>query len=145
MSTRANVIIKDGRSTVYLYRHSDGYPEVTGADLKAFVKDYQSGAMRLDTMQSSGWLIVRGHKEYLEKPFTGKPDISDKFSGWKVGAYECTDQLHGDVEYIYIIDLVACELDAYQTKSGYWEAPSIVKTKKCADFPTVSFKREAEK
>lgn len=26
MSTRANIIVKDSNSTVYLYRHSDGYP-----------------------------------------------------------------------------------------------------------------------
>ena len=30
MSTRANIIIKDARTTLYFYRHSDGYPECFG-------------------------------------------------------------------------------------------------------------------
>lgn len=64
MSTRASIVFRDNFGTSYVYRHSDGYPETTGKDLKDFVKDYSKGALRLNVDQSMGWLIVRGHFEY---------------------------------------------------------------------------------
>lgn len=115
MSTRANIIIKDEYSKIILYRHSDGYPECAGEDLKDFVKDYTNGLMRLDAMQSAGWLIVRGNKEYK----AGEKPSNDKFSGWKVGAYEPTTGIHGDIEYLYTIDLAKRTLtckDVYSKK-----------------------------
>ena len=33
MSTRSNIIIKNGRTEILLYRHSDGYLTETGQDL----------------------------------------------------------------------------------------------------------------
>lgn len=122
MSTRCNVIIKDGCTKIILYRHSDGYPDCTGEDLKDFVKDYTNGSMRLDAMQSAGWLILRGHSEYTKedgKSLTLKPDPKDRFSGWKCGAYEPTDQIHGDIEWLYTIDLEKQELtfkDVYEKR-----------------------------
>ena len=101
MSTRANVIIKDANTTLYFYRHSDGYPDHCGKDLVEFVKDYgKNGIMRSNATQSAGWLIIRGHQEYLKSGFTNHPGYA-----WKVGAYEPTSDIHGDVEYIYTIDL----------------------------------------
>ncbi len=107
MSTRANILIKDEDGMLYFYRHSDGYPESTGEDLKEFVKGYQTGAMRLDLGQSAGWLIIRGHKEYFgeNQTFTGSPNPLDRSYGWKVGAYEPTTDIHGDIDYLYTIDL----------------------------------------
>lgn len=61
MSTRANIIIKDRHTTLYFYRHSDGYPEATGVDLQKFIEGY-SKHLRLDAMQSAGWLIIHGAK-----------------------------------------------------------------------------------
>lgn len=133
MSTRANIIIKDQYNTLYFYRHSDGYPGRTGADLIEFVKDYQSGAMRLAAMQSAGWLIVRGHFEYksaepeYDRPATTgpRPNVKEnRFSAWKVGAYEPTTEIHGDVEYVYTIDLVEQTLSC----------------SKPSEFKTVNFK-----
>lgn len=136
MSTRCNVIVKDEHATVYVYRHSDGYPEVAGEDLIEFVKGYApetgpiDSRMRCDAMQSAGWLILRGHVEYLNaKPFTGKPDLTDKFYGWKVGAYEPTDKLHADVEYVYVIDLVRKTLVTREPKTGFWDKPTLANTK----------------
>lgn len=133
MSTRCNVILKDSYSKIHIYRHSDGYPEGAGEDLKDFVKGYTDGSMRLSAGQSAGWLILRGHVEYLydwdfsgkeakeiKLPFTGKPRESKSGSGWKVGAYEPTDQIHGDIEYLYTIDLekrtLTCNAMAFDAK-----------------------------
>lgn len=152
MSTRANIIIKDENTTLYFYRHSDGYPEGgAGDDLTEFVKEYATGAMRNNVNQSAGWLIVRGHFEYKGAEPEGMPgrqpdrtgpraDSKDRFSGWKVGAYEPTDGLHGDVEYIYIIDLVKMELTCRKPKAGFWDNATLKNTGPCKSFKTVSFK-----
>ena len=34
MATRANIKIKNGETNVLIYRHWEGYPEVTGEDIK---------------------------------------------------------------------------------------------------------------
>ena len=139
MSTRASIILKDESATLFFYRHSDGYPECTGADLTAFVAGYREGMMRDNVFQSGGWLIVRGHfdKDYHKTP-TGKP-TSEGFSGWKVGAYEPTDSIHSDVEYIYVIDLKKMTLDCRQPTSGFWDKPTLKNTVPCAEFKTVRF------
>lgn len=137
MSTRANIIIKDKYSTLFFYRHSDGYPECTGEDLKEFVKGYdqKTGHMRLNVSQSAGWLIIRGHEEYRQ--YEGAPGM-----GWKVGAYEPTTALHCDVEYIYIIDLEEQKLECLVPD---WDLsddnckPSLVDTYPCEEFETVKF------
>ena len=157
MSTRCNVIIKDSGQTLFLYRHSDGYPDGAGADLIEFVQDYKSGAMRTNPCQSAGWLVVRGHFEYkaaapahandkgveiwaASPDRTGpRPNTKDSYDGWECGAYEITDSLHGDVEYIYIIDLEKLELSCRVPKNGFWDNANLKNTAACKEFKTVSF------
>lgn len=141
MGTRCNVIIKDEDSELIFYRHSDGYPECTGENLKEFVQLYTKGLLRNNVMQSAGWLIIHGHFDEDYKPKTsGQPD-SDGFSGWKVGAYEPTSSLHGDVEYIYIIDLTEMTLTCRVPKGMgfFWDNPTLANTKACKEFKKVSF------
>lgn len=99
MGTRANIIIKDETNKLIFYRHSDGYPECCGEDLKAFVQGYVNGSMRDNVMQSAGHLILRGHNEYKND------GLLDDYKSWKVGAYEPTTDIHGDIDYLYEIDL----------------------------------------
>jgi len=99
MSTRCNIIIKDGEDKLFFYRHSDGYPDGVKATLNEFLDMVKSGKIRNNLSQAAGWLILIGHKEYLpECP-------ADAISDWKVGAYEPTTSIHGDIEYLYEIDL----------------------------------------
>lgn len=119
MSTRANIIFKDSAGTkLYFYRHSDGYPDVTGADLKSFCLGYQKH-LRDNSMQSSGWLIVWGREKM------------ERYEGyeWKVGDYEPTHGIHSDVEFIYIIDLDAMILETREIKKSFWENPKLTNTK----------------
>ena len=125
MSTRANIIFRDADSELIFYRHSDGYPEVTGEDLKTFVQGYKS-TLRNNVMQSAGWLIVQG---YLD-PSYKKYRAGGVGMGWKVGAYEPTNQLHGDVEYIYTIDLVNGVLATHVTLPEFWDKPTLENTKR---------------
>lgn len=145
MGTRAHVIICDEDSSLIFYRHSDGYPEETGESLKGFIKMYENGSLRLNPSQSAGWLILHGHIEYSEnKELTCRPNPKDNYNGWKVGAYEPTNSLHGDVEYIYIIDLKAGTLSCRVPKSGFWDKPTLANTTACKEFKTVQFKGPKE-
>jgi hypothetical protein len=124
MSTRANIIIKDERfnDSLIFYRHSDGYPEGTLPTLKKFMLYVCSGKIRDNVEQSAGWLILAGAKEYqkvymgggkyrmkndITKPEKEPSDPKD-FSGgmeWKCGSYEPATGIHGDIEYLYTLNL----------------------------------------
>lgn len=115
MSTRCNIIIKDEEDQLIFYRHSDGYPDGALPTLKKFMAWVKEGKIRDNVEQSSGWLILIGAKEYdsvyigggkreLKTTLT-EPDPADEISGWKCGAYEPTVSIHGDIEYLYTLDL----------------------------------------
>lgn len=98
MSTRANVKITDSfGDELWFYKHSDGYPESTMPTLEKFLAKVKSGKIRDNAMQASGWLVVMGNEEHKE--------IDPQLMSWKVGAYEPTTGIHGDIEYLYHIDL----------------------------------------
>lgn len=124
MSTRCNVKIIDHlgkKENLWFYRHSDGYPDGTLPTLKKFMKWVVEGKIRNNVSQASGWLILIGAEEYnVNRSFSndgkdyGKPlppkqafnPMGKKSSNdWKCGAYEPTTGEHGDIEYLYKLDL----------------------------------------
>lgn len=112
MSTRANILIKDEDSQLWFYRHSDGYPSVTLPQLKKFMRWVKSKRIRDNVGQAAGWLIVLGNEEYrgpksrLDYGSTFEPNHTlNSVGGWKVGAFEPTTDQHGDIEYLYTLDL----------------------------------------
>jgi hypothetical protein len=131
MSTRANVILKETykdsfgnekSEELFFYRHSDGYPEVTLQSLNIFMDWLKTKKIRNNLAQSAGWLVILGAIEYNSVPkfkteepafkgAKGYGDITtiempeDDGSTWKVGAYEPTTSIHGDIEYLYTINL----------------------------------------
>lgn len=108
MSTRCNIVIKDDYgSELWFYRHSDGYPECAGESLKEFCQGYASGKLRNNVEQSSGWLILHRHEEYKKYGYD-----------WKVGAYEPSVGQHGDIEFLYTIDLGGKFLEVKDVYSG---------------------------
>ena len=62
----------------------------------------REGLLRDNVGQFAGWLIVIGNKEYNRT--RGLPTKRD-FISWKCGAYEPTTGQHGDIDYLYHIDL----------------------------------------
>lgn len=135
MSTRANIVIKDGNSKLFFYRHSDGYPEGTMPTLNIFIKWMKEGKIRNNIQQCSGWLIMLGALEYNTIPKMellaawrenahqyGDIETIESPADWKVGAYEPTTDIHGDIEYLYVIDLdkkeVACFKDWTENGEG---------------------------
>jgi len=89
MATRSNIIIKQGRNKIYLYRHWDGYPSETGRDLLTRLLE----SRRHDEGQAFLSNLIRANREDWE----GKP------------LYELTDQIHGDIEYLYQFEFGAME------------------------------------
>jgi len=147
MSTRANIKIQDSYNELYFYRHSDGYPEVTFKSLKGFVNFYKDGKFRNNVSQSAGWLILWGAIEYENKSIQlGKIiNNNEDYDDWKVGSYEPTTCMHGDVEYFYVIDLVESELRAYEVvrkieKREEWGEANEKLTLKGKPIQTYSFK-----
>ena len=114
MSTRANIVVTDSYGdTLWFYRHSDGYPEGTMPTLDEFMKRVVTGELRSNASQAAGWLIIIGHEEYQE--------VRDKYpsiNGWKVGAYEPTTGQHGDIEFLYTIDLKDKTIEMHNISSG---------------------------
>jgi len=140
MSTRANIVIKEtysykdeaGKqvnevSKLFFYRHSDGYPEGAMPTLNIFMDWLRAGKIRTDLQQGSGWLILLGAMEYnslpdfkLQKPWKdgahpyGDTDTIQPPKDWKCGAIEPTTCIHGDIEYLYVIDLNKKEIKCYR-------------------------------
>lgn len=104
MSTRANIVLKDGKEKLTFYKHSDGYPEGTMPILTEFVESIKSGKFRDNIGQCSGQLILLGRKDW-ENTFNDLGGIPAHYA-WKVGSIEPTTSIHGDIEYLYTIDLV---------------------------------------
>ena len=94
MSTRCNIIVKAKGKKITLYHHWDGYLEGVGQDLVNKLKD-----AFIDDYFCSWTHIV--NKLVKDKEDTG---------------YEITSGLHGDIEYLYTID-VDKKTIKYQTVS----------------------------
>lgn len=81
MSTRANIVLQEKGHTLWLYHHSDGYPSYLGWKL----------------MQ-----IMEKHKKDGDDIF----DIANEmFKDKEDVGFEITKGQHGDIEYLYLIDI----------------------------------------
>ena len=103
MSTRSNTVIKDlktGEEEI-LYRHFDGYPSGAGFDQLGYLTKIEDES------------ICRGKKITIDF-------VKDWFLKNGEG-YEETDSIHGDVEYVYFVEItgnddVPLKLKAYTTR-----------------------------
>ena len=110
MSTRANIRLTDACDKIWFYKHSDGYPSGVEKLLIKFGKWVKEGKIRDNVQQAGGWLIVLGIEDLsriLGKDAKCLPEPEGKKDcfGWKVGSIEPTTGQHGDIEYLYLIDL----------------------------------------
>lgn len=75
---KKEVVITDGVSELYFYKHQDGTPTEVLPVLEKFLSLVEQGKIRDDVEQASGWLIVFGRKE----------DVTPRLGmEWKVGDY----------------------------------------------------------
>ena len=103
MGTRCNVKVTDGRDTLWYYRHGDGYPSCVLPSLEPLMDALRAGHVRANVGQFSGWLVVIGNKEYNRT--RSLPRGTNSSNACKCGAYEPTTNQHGDIDYLYHIDL----------------------------------------
>lgn len=97
MSTRCNIIIKDGSRRIYLYHHHDGYPEGVGAELREY----------MEKNHPRWWCslyIANGLVKQNGQDCFAKNDVE----------YEVTSGLHGDIEYCYVINCRAKTLRCFE-------------------------------
>lgn len=103
MSTRCNIIIKDGAERIYLYHHHDGYPMGVGTERQDFLQRKWGDPWRKYWYGTSiANDLVKGHINY---PLAKEPHEDDE--------YEVTTGLHGDVEYVYVINCRARTIRCY--------------------------------
>ncbi|KKN78834.1 hypothetical protein LCGC14_0346060 [marine sediment metagenome] len=128
MSTRSQIVIKGCfDDEIVFYRHCDGYPEVSMAPLQKLMDWMRRGIIRDNAEQAAGWLILIGAIEYATIPeYELEPNdkawkryglietIKDP-TDWKCGAYEPATCRHGDIEFLYILDLKEKTISCYTT------------------------------
>lgn len=92
MSTRANIILEEMGNHLWLYHHSDGYPSYLGEYLMKF--------------------MATKHK----KDYADIYDIANElFKLSEDSGFELTSQRHGDIEYLYIINIENKTIECMKT------------------------------
>ena len=104
MSTRCNIKIIEKDQTIWLYHHHDGYPRYVGAFLLA--KYYDK---------------FKDTNNYLDACVIANELIKDKNDD----EFEVTDGMHGDIEYLYELDInkreIRCFEIGYAKHNDNWE------------------------
>lgn len=130
MSTRANVVIKkadDNGAVNYaqLYHHHDGYCSGLGDALSEYMAE-------IEVMPDEE------KKKVLKTPVSLAKWFADdkRFVEFE---YEGTDvNLHGDIEYLYVIDLTKETITCYSTWDWYGEIDDLAKVngeaKQCENY-----------
>ena len=132
MGTRANIVLKSGDETpLWFYRQSDGYPEGALPTLLTFMDWLKSGRIRDCIGQAAGWLVILGHAEYAGRDYGPKqlePANPPNGFCWKVGSIEPTNWgQHGDIEFLYTIDMDKGTLICEEVGGGYDDKPITLK------------------
>lgn len=123
MSTRSNILVGENQ----FYHHWDGYPEGVGTDLAYFVANVNAGY--IDNWNSDLDKLA----EYIR--YSGIPGrLATERGVDHAYEYEPKPGLHGDIEYLYLIDgekgdykLYCVDVWDYIKKSGFegpeWDHP----------------------
>ena len=94
MGTRSNLIVRVGQTRVFIYRHWDGYLSENGKDIaKAMIAARQNPGRSESTEFLANLLNSR------EEPNSRDPEGRRH--------YELTADIHGDIEWLYVIDYTA--------------------------------------
>lgn len=104
MATRANIkIIGESYQTTILYRHCDGYPSGLGVELNNFVSNNGYEPIYTDAYANE---IIKSLGDDIE----------------------FTTRIHGDINYLYVIDLTKKTLECFKCEYEYKEYPNYTRT-----------------
>ena len=90
MSTRANIVLQEKGYTLWLYHHCDGYPSYLGRKLMQIMENHK--------------------KDYSDIFDIANEMIKDK----EDNGFEITNGQHGDIEYLYLIDIQDKEITCFR-------------------------------
>ena len=108
MSTRCNIAVRhkgwddSGPTYTYIYHHCDGYPSGVGSDLKAFLAKHWNKPGDWQWMDYATLMI----DDILKGKVGGDLD------------YRFTQGIHGDIEYLYVIDTLDHTFKCYALHYG---------------------------
>ena len=91
MSTRANILLVEMGNHLWLYHHFDGYPEWLGKKLMEKMEKHQ--------------------KDYADIFDIANEMFKDK----EDDGYEITKRRHGDIEYLYVINITTRTIECIKT------------------------------
>lgn len=92
MSTRANILLLETGEKLWLYHHWDGYPSYLGYKLMEIMKTYKE-------------------RKYLDIYELANEMIKNKDDN----GFEITSKRHGDIEYLYVINVENKTIDCIGT------------------------------
>lgn len=116
MSTRTNIVIINGQSRVYMYRHSDGYLAECGADLLLKLEAAWGTPDAHYSVEGTADRFLRSlFAEYYEQQSYEKTPKK---------VYELTTELHGDIEHVYYIEFKDSFIRHAQRPSN-WHSDSV--------------------
>ena len=90
MSTRGNIVIKKGNKSITLYHHHDCYPTGVGYSLCYLFQEFKT---------------LPNYEELMSSPELFGKWLSDDERDDEFEYEGETKYLHGDIEYLYVIDL----------------------------------------
>lgn len=117
MSTRATIKITEENDTIWVYHHSDGYPDGIGSDLKEYLKELKYwSADEIATVLVKGKTVGKSHNIW-----TGEARQGDD-------GYEITTCQHGDESYGYHINCDEQTITCYKLawEEFEWKEDKIV-------------------
>ncbi len=124
MGTRASIRIKDQFGCeLWFIRPYDGFPGHTMPSLQRLMGWVRAGHLRDCASEASTWLIllgIRSHVSGLAAQVKGyskdvtqmEPLTHDR----DVGSYQVTNMRHGDIDYLYELDLSLCTIACYSVQ-----------------------------
>jgi len=115
MGTRACVIIKKGQSQTILYRHYDGYPERLGCGYDLASRLAMAIEMDLERHKGTVMEPTNPINHFMASLLTTPYDNHGNHH------YRITDELHGDLDFIYLLDFSNKEKLRFIIHRDYWD------------------------
>lgn len=106
MSTRASVVVRDNRNRIYLYQHSDGYPDGLGKLIEHFLSTHFALNAKEDLEYLAGALVAFCNYDCIQRNQRSVDLV-------------CAVSVHGDEQYQYVIDADTLRLDTYNGRSNF--------------------------
>lgn len=128
MGTRACVVIKKGQSQTILYRHYDGYPERLGCGYDLASRLAMAIEMNQERHNKSAIKSQDGETISAREVTEPTNPINDFMASLLTTPYDnhnhhyrITDELHGDLDFIYFLDFSNDEKLRFIIHRDYWD------------------------